>query len=436
MKLYPFKFQVNGSPLAGKFVFNLEDNAELYLDITFQPFTKDSEQVCFVLRLKKGRTLLQVLRAGITCNHLPPPADFFELQPGCELARGLVTVQILECPHNIDRIVIPTKELPKVIDQEKTRVLDLKAMASTTPAYFSEITRELEIIPAAVEAEKPPVVFAPIPDLTPMPDSDLQPAPAKSPASAAPAAPRSRANLYFAMGFTGAFFIGLACGVGVREISFSSAHALDAKIEPVEIPSPVAEAPAQMPAPAAVEAPAPEAAIAAVAKVAAAEVAAAEVAEAAPVAEPEQIADAEESVERAPSSIALPEPALSTEQFARLFTAIQKNRLEDVQAMMEKEKLDAAKILDKKGRTPLAQAASFGHVKMVQYFSGKADVNARDYEGNTPLMWAVMNAREKTVKTLLQLGANPKLKRKDGADALTLASNLNQARLVKILSKK
>lgn len=61
-----------------------------------------------------------------------------------------------------------------------------------------------------------------------------------------------------------------------------------------------------------------------------------------------------------------------------------------------------------------------------------ADINFTDDWGNTALMFAAYNGRERVVKELLDLGADINIRNHDGRDALSLAKN---PEVVKMLSR-
>jgi hypothetical protein len=69
------------------------------------------------------------------------------------------------------------------------------------------------------------------------------------------------------------------------------------------------------------------------------------------------------------------------------------------------------------------QSIQDGDTKQVDAFlSGGADVNARDPEGNTPLILATLYAGPSCVELLLKRGADPNAANKVGATALTSAA--------------
>src|SRR5690349_2457974 len=62
-----------------------------------------------------------------------------------------------------------------------------------------------------------------------------------------------------------------------------------------------------------------------------------------------------------------------------------------------------------------------------------ADVNARQNDGTTPLLWAVYNVDHELVQELLARGANPNVRNSLGATALDEAANLADEQLVRLL---
>ena len=80
---------------------------------------------------------------------------------------------------------------------------------------------------------------------------------------------------------------------------------------------------------------------------------------------------------------------------------------------------DAAGLGDEVGATPLHVAAAEGHLAIVQLLLGlgKADVNARDATGATPLMYAARKLRGKVAHALIKAGADPQLVDSEGKTA-------------------
>ncbi|MCY4043184.1 MAG: ankyrin repeat domain-containing protein [Candidatus Dadabacteria bacterium] len=80
---------------------------------------------------------------------------------------------------------------------------------------------------------------------------------------------------------------------------------------------------------------------------------------------------------------------------------------------MEKEKANDG------GRTPLMNAASEGDIEEIRRL---LDVNARDDEGYTALMYAAMavNVRTEAIRELLKVGADIEARNNNGMTALYL----------------
>jgi ankyrin repeat protein len=84
-----------------------------------------------------------------------------------------------------------------------------------------------------------------------------------------------------------------------------------------------------------------------------------------------------------------------------LFCTITSGSVECLNLLLKDERTNVDQ-RDKKGRNILALACELGHVALVQAFidSGEIDLNSRDVDQRTPLMWAV-NGRQKAVVDLL-----------------------------------
>lgn len=97
----------------------------------------------------------------------------------------------------------------------------------------------------------------------------------------------------------------------------------------------------------------------------------------------------------------------------------------------------------KLGSTELHYAAARGKTATVKtLLEHKADPNALDQNGESPLLFLLQNSAKlnpsgaglpETIKALIKGGANPKLKTKDGQNALQLAKSLGRDDLAKII---
>lgn len=115
-----------------------------------------------------------------------------------------------------------------------------------------------------------------------------------------------------------------------------------------------------------------------------------------------------------------PGPGDDTPPDVALFAAIRRGELSYVQA------LTAAGVRlvnhDQNGLTPLAWAAQYGRLEIVDYLLSRGvPRNPQDYYGYTPLMWAAQQGHVRIVEALLRAGANPRVKTRQGVDALLLA---------------
>lgn len=126
--------------------------------------------------------------------------------------------------------------------------------------------------------------------------------------------------------------------------------------------------------------------------------------------------------------------ALSTEEKKlspekQVWLAIQKNSATDLQALLGKGKSKLATIKDEFGRTPLHIAASNFKSKLIPLLvaaGAEVNENSNDWEA-TPLVkavdcsWGRVTEQNDTVLTLLALGADPRIKDKQGRSALVVA---------------
>ena len=95
--------------------------------------------------------------------------------------------------------------------------------------------------------------------------------------------------------------------------------------------------------------------------------------------------------------------------------------------------------LDFPGHTdPLIVSSYFGFETVVQRLlnSGKADVEAKDRYGRTPLWFAASGGHEATVKLLIEKGADVEAKDEDGRTSLWLAAYRGHDATVKLLVEK
>jgi len=63
----------------------------------------------------------------------------------------------------------------------------------------------------------------------------------------------------------------------------------------------------------------------------------------------------------------------------------------------------------------------------------KEDVNHRDLDGSTPLQWAVYDGKVTEVQRLLKAGANVSLANNYGASPMSLAAEVGNAEILKLL---
>jgi len=92
---------------------------------------------------------------------------------------------------------------------------------------------------------------------------------------------------------------------------------------------------------------------------------------------------------------------------------------------------------DPSGITPLLGAASMGNEEVLRYLVGKgAKVNAItqiEYGGSTALTTAASVGQVASVKALLELGADPRLRMKDGGTALSHAQESGNEEVIALI---
>ena len=103
-----------------------------------------------------------------------------------------------------------------------------------------------------------------------------------------------------------------------------------------------------------------------------------------------------------------------------LFDAIRRGELAYVQAIAAAG--GSLTNHDENGLMPLAWAAQFGRLHILNYLLARGvPRNPADHYGFTPLMWAAQQGQASAVEALLRAGANPRVRTRQGVDALALA---------------
>ena len=87
-----------------------------------------------------------------------------------------------------------------------------------------------------------------------------------------------------------------------------------------------------------------------------------------------------------------------------------------------------------RGWTPLHYAATGGHARVAAFLIGAhADVNAESPNGSTPLMMAAMYGNAATVKLLLESGADPEVRNDQGLSAEDFAQRTGREDSVRLI---
>lgn len=110
--------------------------------------------------------------------------------------------------------------------------------------------------------------------------------------------------------------------------------------------------------------------------------------------------------------------------------AIYKKQEEYIQRIKHRQQDEMRHIIR---NTKWMQWKSFDDI--VKAIANEVNVNYCDNFGSTPLMYAVENDDDDSIRLLLELGANPALKRKDGKDALAIAKDKKNEKIIKLLLK-
>lgn len=90
------------------------------------------------------------------------------------------------------------------------------------------------------------------------------------------------------------------------------------------------------------------------------------------------------------------------------------------------------------GRTALHFCAFWGHIDMTKYLTSvlKLNVNATDFNGDTPLHDAASHGHEQVCKILVAAGANPTQKNREGLDAAAVARKAGYLQIAQILASQ
>jgi len=141
-------------------------------------------------------------------------------------------------------------------------------------------------------------------------------------------------------------------------------------------------------------------------------------------------------------------PSMANLGFTPLINAVMSRETTAVKLLLSKgAKVNAATATDKPpmvkngkidlgGETALHFAVPYGPPELVKVLlDAGADVNAKNIQGMTPLMWAVASDYQnpEIIRMLLARGADPKIKSRDGQTALDLAKRLGASAGIELL---
>ena len=114
--------------------------------------------------------------------------------------------------------------------------------------------------------------------------------------------------------------------------------------------------------------------------------------------------------------------ALDPAHVAEIHDAARKGNVEKIQSLIN---INAGLVnaKDSQGNTPLIWAAETGHKDVAELLlTNNADVNAKDSKGWSPLIWAAANGHAAVVQVLLDSGAEENAKAKSGRTPLHVAA--------------
>lgn len=122
-----------------------------------------------------------------------------------------------------------------------------------------------------------------------------------------------------------------------------------------------------------------------------------------------------------------------------LYQMISKKPQENLKQEMSWSSLEETSNSSGSGYTSLHVAAAMGQslttYGLLENLSDLSDINARDHNGNTPLMWAASEGYEEIVQMLIDNGAEVNLQNYKGETALFLAASRGFSEIVASLIK-